>query len=127
MLDEAVIRNLNGGYITAFMTSNTEWYERHLTRDFTCAVPDGPVLDRAAFIARAAAGPDIVEYQLERVRVRVDGDTATVDGSGSYLAADGTRGVSRYTDAYRRVGGEWKVCRAMFARFPADPGRRATG
>jgi ketosteroid isomerase-like protein len=118
MSDDAVIRALNAAYIEAYMAGDTGWYERNLTDDFVSTGPDGAEIDRRRFLERIAAGPDIVEYRLERVRVRVDGDAAIVDAAGTYVAADGHTGLNRYTDIYRRAGGEWRVCSAMSVRIP---------
>ena len=45
--DEAVIRELNAGYVRAFLKSDADWYDRHLTPDFMCILTTGAVVDRA--------------------------------------------------------------------------------
>lgn len=34
--DEAALRELNAGYVRAFMNADAAWYDAHLTDDFTC-------------------------------------------------------------------------------------------
>ena len=50
------------------------------------------------------------------MRVRFSGDTAAVDGTGTYTLPDGSEGTSRYTDTYQRIGGEWLVISAEIER-----------
>jgi len=114
--NEARLRELNEQYLRAYMTADVSWYERHLTDDFLCRRADGTVLDKRQFLNKTAEGPDVTEYRLERVRVRIGGDIAAIDGTGSFTMANGTKGTSRYTDVYRRIDGEWKAVSAEIAR-----------
>jgi len=116
MSEESAIRKLNEQYLRAYMTADVGWYAQHLAESFVCTKPDGSVVDRSEFLRQIAEGPDVTEYRLERVRVRLEGDTAAVDGTGSFTCPDGTKGTSRYTDVYRRVTGEWSVISAQIAR-----------
>jgi ketosteroid isomerase-like protein len=116
MADDAHLRDLNAQNLTAYMTADIDWYASHLLEEFTFRKPDGTLLDKAAFLRRTAEGPDVAEYRLERVRVRVRGDLALVDGTATYTLPDGRTGTSRYTDGYRRVGGDWKVLSAELER-----------
>ena len=116
MSDELMLRALNAEYLNACVTADVAWFERHLSDTFVYRRSDGTVRDRSEFLRATAAGPDIIEYRLERLRLRVDGDTAAIDGTGSFIRPDGSRGTSRYTDVYRRIGGEWKVISAEVAR-----------
>jgi len=121
VLDEAVLLRLNQEYLQAYMTADVEWYARRLTESFTCRSADGTVLDKAGFLRKIAGGPDVLEYHLLRARVRFNGDTAAVDGTGSYRLPDGREGSSRYTDTYQLIGGEWKVSSAEIERIAAQP------
>lgn len=114
--DELTLRQLNEQYLRAFMTADVAWYARHLSDDFICRHSDGRVLPKAAFLESVAQGPDIVELRLTRLRVRLAGDTATVDGTATFVRVDRTEGTSRYTDVYRRTGGEWKAVAAEVSR-----------
>jgi ketosteroid isomerase-like protein len=116
MSDEAVLRKLNEQYLRAYMMADVGWYDRHLADDFVCTRADGSVLDKPQFLRQTAQGPDVVEYRLERLRVRLEGDTAAVDGTGTFTLPDGSKGTSRYTDVYRRVAGEWKAVSAQISR-----------
>ena len=88
MSEEATLRELNIQYLASYMTGNVGWYQEHLAEEFVCTKSDGSTLDKPQFLRQTAAGPDVSEYRLERVRVKVDGETATVDGTGSYSRAD---------------------------------------
>ena len=114
--NEARLRELNEQYLRAYMTADVSWYQRHLADEFLCRRADGTVLDKPQFLRKTAEGPDVTEYRLERVRVRVDGEIAAIDGTGSFTLPDGSRGTSRYTDVYRNIDGEWKAVSAEFAR-----------
>ena len=132
MSDESILLELNDQYLKAYMTADVGWYARQLTEDFVCRKSDGSVLDKQEFLRKTAEGPDVVEYRLVRVRVRFDGDSAAVDGTGAYTLPDGATGISRYTDVYQRIGGEWKVSSAQIERVasgtatlaPVVPGRQ---
>lgn len=39
--DADVVRELNAGYVRAFMNSDADWYDKHLTPDFTCILTSG--------------------------------------------------------------------------------------
>jgi ketosteroid isomerase-like protein len=114
--DEAHLRQLNEEYIDAFMKADVNWYEQNLTEDFTCIESDGSLLDKAAFLRLAAKGPDVLEYRLDRVKVRIYGDTALVQATGLFTKKDASTGISRYTDVYVRMGMEWKAVAAQITR-----------
>jgi hypothetical protein len=116
MSDESILLELNDQYLKAYMMADVGWYARQLTEDFVCRKSDGSVLEKQEFLRKTAEGPDVVEYRLVRVRVRFNGETAVVDGTGAYTLPDGSRGISRYTDVYQRIRGEWKVSSAQVER-----------
>lgn len=118
MSDEATLRALNALYIESFLTSDTAWYDRHLAPDFVCIQSDASVLDRAQFLAHTAKGPNVASYVLEQVVVRQFGNAALIHGTGVFTRADGTRGISRYTDVYSRTSVGWQCVAAQITRAP---------
>lgn len=119
MSEETTLARLNAKYIESYMTADTDWYDRHLTEDFVCIRSDGSVLDKSQFLRDTAEGPDVTEYRLEHVKIRLLGQTALVHGTGLFTRQDGTQGTSVYTDVYTRIGDEWKVVAAQITRTAA--------
>ncbi len=118
LADKSTVERLNEQYIEAFMNANVTWYQRHLADDFVCIEPDAAVLGKAEFLRRRSEGPGISDYKLENVNVRIYGDTALVQATGRFTRPDGSPGVSRYTDIYVRMNGEWKVVSAQITPAP---------
>jgi ketosteroid isomerase-like protein len=111
--DEDVIRELNAGYVRAFMKSDADWYDRHLTPDFKCILTSGAVVDRATFLANARKGHTTVSYELSEVGIRVYGDAALATAVGTWRRKDGTTGRTRYVDVWIRKDGAWKAVSAQ--------------
>ncbi len=116
--DEDAIRELNAGYVRAFMNSDAEWYDRHLTQDFACIVTSGAVVDRATFVENAQKPHTTVKYELSEVTIRVHGDAALVSALGTWERKDGTQGRTRYVDVWVRKDGEWKAVSAQLTAVP---------
>ncbi|MEP6494597.1 MAG: DUF4440 domain-containing protein [bacterium] len=114
--DYAELRQLNAGYIQAFMQEDAGWYDAHLADDFICVRADGLVVNRADFLAGTKPGSAAAEYLLDDVAVRIHGDSAYVTALGSWRRKDGTTGQTRYIDAYVKTDGEWKVVSAQLTR-----------
>ncbi len=57
------------------MNADVEWYREHLT-DFVVIESDGSVLNKAQFLSNTAKGPDVVDYRLQDVNVRIYGNVA---------------------------------------------------
>ena len=114
--DLRTLQQLNQEYVDAFMNADVEWYRAHLAEDFVCVESDGSVLDKAEFLSNTVKGPDVVEYKLHEVDVRVYGDAALVRATGVWIREDGSMGMSRYTDVYIRVSSEWKAVSAQITR-----------
>ncbi|HYL78330.1 MAG TPA: nuclear transport factor 2 family protein [Bryobacteraceae bacterium] len=119
MSDQTQIEQLNEQYIAAFMNADVNWYRQHLSDDFVCIESDGTVLGKPEFLQQTARGPDVAEYKLAKVQVRFYGDAALVQATGLFTRKDGSTGVSRYTDIYARLNGEWKAVSAQITRAPA--------
>jgi ketosteroid isomerase-like protein len=111
--DEDVIRELNAGYVRAFLKSDAGWYDRHLTPDFMCILTSGAVVDRATFVENARKPHTVLSYELSDVKVRQHGDVALVSALGSWTRKDGTSGKTRYVDVWVRKDGAWKAVSAQ--------------
>ena len=116
--DEDVVRELNAGYIRAFMKSDADWYDKHLTPDFTCILTTGVVVDRATFVENARKPHTVVKYDLSEVTVRVHGDAALASALGTWQRQDGTTGRTRYVDVWVRKEGAWKAVSAQLTAVP---------
>lgn len=116
--DRDTLEQLNKEYIEAYMSANVAWYEKQLAGDFVCIESDGSVLNKAQFLRKAAEGPDVAEYRLQKVNVRIYGIVALVQATGLFKRKDQSSGVSRYTDIYVQTPGGWKVVSAQITRTP---------
>ena len=86
MSEETTLRKLNASYINSYLTGDVVWYDEHLDDDFICIQSDGSVLDKPRFLFQTARGPDVAQYQLDQVRIRIIGSTALVHGTGGTLS-----------------------------------------
>ena len=114
--DEKTLRRLNQEYVDAFMNADVEWYRKHLADDFVVVESDGSVLNKAEFLTNAAKGPDVVDYKLQDVDVRIYGNAALVQATGLWNGKDGTPGISRYIDVYIKTGEGWRTVSAQITR-----------
>ena len=65
------LERLNQAYVDAFMNADVEWYREHLADDFVVIESDGSVLNKTRFLINTAKGPDVVDYRLQDVIVRI--------------------------------------------------------
>ena len=114
--DRATLEKLNQEYVAAFMNANVDWYRDHLADDFICIESDGSLVHKQKFLANVAHGPDVADYKLEQVDVRVYGDSALVQATGIWTRRDGSKGMSRYIDVYVKRDDEWKTVSAQITR-----------
>jgi hypothetical protein len=114
--DKAILEQLNQEYVTAFMDANVDWYREHLADDFICIESDGSLVHKQKFLANVAKGPDVADYKLEQVDVRLYGSAGLVQATGLWTSADGSKGMSRYIDVYIKREGEWKTVSAQITR-----------
>ena len=114
--DKTTLERLNEKYIQAYMSSDSRWYDEHLADEFVCIESDGSVLDKRQFLRKTAEGPDVLDYKLVRVNVRIYGRVALVQGTGKFIRKDQSSGVSRYTDVYVHDASEWKAVSAQITR-----------
>ena len=115
-LDKTTLERLNQEYVDAFMNADVEWYREHLADDFVVIESDGSVLNKAEFLANTAKGPDVADYQLQKVGVRIYGGVALVQATGLWTGKDGSKGMSRYIDVYVKTGEGWKTVSAQITR-----------
>lgn len=114
--DTTILERLNQEYVAAFMNANVDWYREHLAEDFICIESDGSLVHKQRFLTNVARGPDVADYQLEQVDVRIYGDAALVQATGLWTRRDGSKGMSRYIDVYVRRDAEWKTVSAQITR-----------
>jgi ketosteroid isomerase-like protein len=114
--DKATLERLNQEYLDAFMNTDVEWYREHLADDFVVIESDGSVLNKDQFLTNTARGPDVNDYMLQDVNVRIYGDVALVRATGMWTGKNGSAGISRYIDVYVKTGGKWKTVSAQITR-----------
>jgi len=114
--DTSTLERLNREYIAAFMSADVIWYRENLAEDFVCIESDGNVLNKDQFLANTAKGPDVAQYELQKVNIRIYGIVALVQATGLFTRNDGSQGVSRYTDIYVKSDGAWKAVSAQITR-----------
>ena len=114
--EKMTLERLNEEYIQAYMSADVNWYLEHLADDFVCIESDGSVLNKAQFLTNTAQGPDVADYKLQKVNVRIYGGVGLVQATGLFTRRDGTSGVSRYTDVYVHTGEKWTVVSAQITR-----------
>lgn len=114
--DQVTLERLNQEYVNAFMNADVDWYKEHLAEDFVCVESDGSVLNKTQFLTNTVKGPDVIEYKLHEVDVRIYGNAALVRATGVWIKEEGSMGMSRYTDVYIRTNNEWKAVSAQITR-----------
>lgn len=112
----ATLERLNQEYVDAFMNADVEWYREHLADDFVVIESDGAVLNKEEFLTNTAKGPDVADYTLQKVNVRIYGGVALVQATGLWTGKNGSKGMSRYIDVYVKTGEEWKAVSAQITR-----------
>jgi ketosteroid isomerase-like protein len=108
--DIEVLRQLNESYVDAFRRSDIAWYDAHLAEDFRVFSGDGSHNDRATALANFAKptfATSMKSFPVDDVRIRRFGDIAIIHAENSYELKDGRKGVSRYTDVWRKKDGRW--------------------
>lgn len=114
--DLTTLERLNQEYVDAFMNADVDWYQKHLAEDFVCVESDGSVLNKIQFLSNTVKGPDVIDYKLHEVDVRIYGNAALVRATGVWIKEEGSMGMSRYTDVYIRIDNEWKAVSAQITR-----------
>ena len=114
--DEQTLARLNQQYVDAFMNADVDWYREHLADDFVVIESDGSLLNKEQFLRNTVKGPDVADYKLHEVDIRIYGNTALVRATGVWTREDGKMGMSRYIDVYVRQNGGWKTVSAQITR-----------
>jgi ketosteroid isomerase-like protein len=114
--DEQTLIRLNQEYVNAFMKADVDWYREHLADEFVVIESDGSLLNKEQFLRNTINGPDVADYKLHEVDIRIYENTALVRASGVWTREDGKMGMSRYTDVYVRQNGGWKTVSAQITR-----------
>jgi ketosteroid isomerase-like protein len=114
--DKAKLERLNQEYVDAFMNAGVDWYREHLAEDFICIESDGSLVHKQEFLTIVARGPDVADYKLEQVDVRIYRDAALVIATGRWTGKNGSKGMSRYIDVYVKQSDEWKTVSAQITR-----------
>lgn len=117
--EEAALRQLNRAYVTAFLTSDGEFFRSLLTEDFTAILADGRLIDRAEFLREAMARPQVKGFEVHDVSVRLYADAAVVSAWVSYSKLDGSPVRTRYFDLYVRRLGQWRLASVQWTRIAA--------
>jgi ketosteroid isomerase-like protein len=120
-----VLRELNANYVNAFRHADVAWYDAHLAPDYVVVNGDGSIDDRAqalAEFARPVFAEHMRSFPVDKVRIRRFGDVALIHAENDYELKDGRRGVSRYTDIWRKLpNGRWQCVAAHITRHK-EPG-----
>jgi len=114
--DEQTLARLNQEYVEAFMNADVDWYREHLADEFIVIESDGSLLTKEQFLRNTVKGPDVADYKLHEVDIRIYGNAALVRATGVWTRKDGKMGMSRYTDVYVRKNGGWKTVSAQITR-----------
>ena len=114
--DVQTLERLNQEYVDAFMNADVDWYREHLADEFVVIESDGSLLNKEQFLRNTVKGPDVADYKLHEVDIRIYGSAALVRATGVWTRDDGSMGMSRYTDVYVRHNGGWKTVSAQSTR-----------
>jgi ketosteroid isomerase-like protein len=108
----AALLELNSQYVRAFVESDVEWYDEHLSDEFVCTLADGRRIDKTRFLQRNAHGPGVSDVSFDVLDVVVLGEVALVQGVTHYIR-EGARESTSYTDVWRRHGSRWRAIAAQ--------------
>jgi uncharacterized protein (TIGR02246 family) len=114
--DLDTLRRLNDDYIASVLARDARRFSEILADDFLCTLPDGSLIDRAAFLAELTQPRPIDGLRIEDVNIRLFGDVAIVHARTTFTRPDGTSAAGRYTDVWARRRGVWLAVAAQFTR-----------
>jgi ketosteroid isomerase-like protein len=114
--DRSRLLALNQDYIRAVQAGDVARFRQLLADDFRGSMPDGTLLDKAAFLAQTARPVTITGLACHDVELRILGEVAIVHARTTYTTADGRAASGRYTDVWARRGGEWVAVAAHVTR-----------
>ncbi len=114
--DRARLLALNLDYVQAVQAGDVARFREILADDFRGSMPDGSLLDKAAFLAQTARPVTISKLECHDVEIRLLGEVAIIHARTTYLTADGRAASGRYTDIWARRGGAWVAVAAHVTR-----------
>jgi ketosteroid isomerase-like protein len=114
--DRARLLALNLDYIRAVQAGDVARFQAILADDFRASMPDGSLLDKAAFLAQTGKPVTISRLECHDVELRLLGDIAIVHARTTYVTADGRAAAGRYTDVWARRGETWLAVSAHVTR-----------
>jgi ketosteroid isomerase-like protein len=121
--DQEVLLALNSNYVRAFREADVSWYDAHLSPDYVVINGDGSFDDRTQALAEFAQpsfARHMRSFPVGKVRIRRFDDIALIHAENDYELKDGRRGVSRYTDIWRKQeDGSWRCIAAHITRHKA--------
>jgi ketosteroid isomerase-like protein len=108
--DISVLRLLNDRYVDSFRRADVSWYAAHLAPSYVVTSGNGSFDDRAAALTDFGVPyfeKNIASFPVDDVKIRIFGELAIIHAENDYQLKDGRRGISRYTDIWRKVDGRW--------------------
>ena len=114
--DMTELLGLNEDYVRSVQRGDVKRFDAMLSDDFLCSLPDGSLLDRAAFLRQTAAPVTITNLAAHDVNVRLMGDFAIIHARTTFTTADGRSASGRYTDVWARRDGKWLAVSAHVTR-----------
>ena len=121
--EEAALKELNAGYVKAYLNSNVAFYQDLLTDDFQAVLADGRLIGRKDFLSMAATAPKVHDFRMSDVSVRLYDSSAVVTAWVSYKHEDETLARTRYSDLYVKIAGKWRLASVQWTRIAA-PGSK---
>ena len=114
--DREQLLALNLDYVRSVQRGDVARFREILADDFRGSMPDGSLLDKAAFLAQTARPVTISGLECHDVELRILGEVAIVHARTTYTMADGRGASGRYTDVWARRNGTWLAVAAHVTR-----------
>ena len=115
--DTDILRWLNEDFVRSAEMSDVRRFDEILAKDFLSSGVDGSIIDRTAFLTRAAQPYPGSNLEAVDVRIRFFGELALIHAGFKYTKPDGQMGSGRYTETYARRQGRWLCVSAHFNSF----------
>jgi ketosteroid isomerase-like protein len=115
--DCSALRKLNDVYIRSVQTSDVSCFKELLADDFQCALPNGSLVDKVAFLEHVSRPASLSNLKAHDVEVCLLGDVAIIHARTTFRNSDGQMGASRYTDVWARRHGRWQAISAHVTRY----------
>lgn len=119
----AELTRLSEAWDKAIIAKNRPAIAANMADDFRQISSNGDVANKQEFVEGVtSAGVTIDPYTVEDFSVRIYGDVALLSGTTRMTGREDGKEFKthyRYTDVYRRVNGQWKVCSVQTSRMPS--------